>query len=285
MQSETSVLENIANNYDLMFTAEKKVADYIRSNPESAVDTNVSELAELSDTSEATVIRMCKRIGFDGYYQMKIQLSRDLGKNRLVQLAKGVRKPENVDEIFEVIATNLLSLAKFDYQDLVFKSVELIKKSKYVYIIATGNTVPLAMDLSFRLGNLGIRTFCSELSEYYLGSISNATSDDLVIGITHSGSSRHVTQGLRLAKEQNIKTIVITGFKNSPAAKLADCLLCTPVQNSIFTEFEDNNFSITSHIYEFAMIDIILYYVAHGIGENETDKRENVEMLLSDSKL
>ncbi|HEY5583170.1 MAG TPA: hypothetical protein VIK78_01610 [Ruminiclostridium sp.] len=81
-----SVLENINDSYDLLFTAEKKVADYILKNAEHVVSANVSELADLSGASDATVIRMCKRIGYEGFYQMKIKLSHDLGKGSMVKI-------------------------------------------------------------------------------------------------------------------------------------------------------------------------------------------------------
>ena len=60
---ENNVFETIRERYDSIFEAEKKVADYILEYPEKAVDYNVSELADVSGVSDATVIRMCKHIG------------------------------------------------------------------------------------------------------------------------------------------------------------------------------------------------------------------------------
>ena len=77
---ENNVFETIRERYDSIFEAEKKVADYILEYPEKAVDYNVSELADVSGVSDATVIRMCKHIGYQGYYQLRLQLSRDIGK-------------------------------------------------------------------------------------------------------------------------------------------------------------------------------------------------------------
>ncbi len=39
-------------------------------NPAQALDANVSETAELSGVSDAIVVRFCKRIGYEGFYQM-----------------------------------------------------------------------------------------------------------------------------------------------------------------------------------------------------------------------
>ena len=65
-----TVWENIKNNYEKLYAAEAKVADFIMNNPAQALDANVSETAELSGVSDATVVRFCKRIGYEGFYQM-----------------------------------------------------------------------------------------------------------------------------------------------------------------------------------------------------------------------
>jgi len=62
-KAEKTVLESIDEFYEQLFSAERKVADCIRKNPDQAIMMNVSELASASGASEATVVRMCKHIG------------------------------------------------------------------------------------------------------------------------------------------------------------------------------------------------------------------------------
>ena len=63
---QKNVLITITEKYDEIFKAEKKVADFILKNPEVAVNANVSELANYSGVSDATVIRLCKHLGYSG---------------------------------------------------------------------------------------------------------------------------------------------------------------------------------------------------------------------------
>ena len=76
-----NVINNIKAKYEDLFPAEKKVADYILNHMEEVMMLNVSDLAGKSETSEATVVRACKHLGYGGYYQMRILLSHDLGKS------------------------------------------------------------------------------------------------------------------------------------------------------------------------------------------------------------
>ena len=121
------VIDTIKENYQQMFSAEKKVADYILQHPEQTVSANVSELAELSGVSDATVIRMCKHLGYQGFYQMKLNLARDLGQHQLVGYRGDQNNPDTVKEILQGIARNLLSVASRLDMNVVLNCAKLIR--------------------------------------------------------------------------------------------------------------------------------------------------------------
>ena len=95
------VLDVIKEQYDLIFSAEKKVADFVLQNPQKAVECNVSELAKHSGVSDATIVRMCHHIGYTGYYQFRITLARDLGK----QQYNSIESIESKDSVEAMIYT------------------------------------------------------------------------------------------------------------------------------------------------------------------------------------
>ena len=72
------VLDNIRTCYKDMTDAEKRVADYILSSPSSVVRMSMNRLSEASETSDATVMRMCKLVGETGFHQLKISLAMEL---------------------------------------------------------------------------------------------------------------------------------------------------------------------------------------------------------------
>src|SRR5262249_58181588 len=57
--------------------SERKIADYILARPEEIIYLSVTELADRTDTSEATVIRFAQRLGYSGYAALKIPLTMD----------------------------------------------------------------------------------------------------------------------------------------------------------------------------------------------------------------
>ena len=52
--------------YDSMGKSEKKIADWILEHPRDILPLSITELAEQSKSSEATIVRFAKRVGFTG---------------------------------------------------------------------------------------------------------------------------------------------------------------------------------------------------------------------------
>ena len=93
------VLSVMREQYKKLSLSERKIADFIVKNPYKTVDCNVAELAKLSGVSDATVVRMCHHIGYTGYYQFRITLARDMGKNQYGDI-KTSNSTEEVENFF-----------------------------------------------------------------------------------------------------------------------------------------------------------------------------------------
>lgn len=282
-----SVLNAILDSFEQIFSAERKVGQFILDYPEKAMMMNVSEIAEASDVSEATVVRFCKHIGFTGYYQMKIHLSHELGRI-VLQKKQQTNEPRMVKDMLEIQAAGLLDLTKgFDTETLL-SCAELIWRSKYVYIVAVGHTVPVAMDLGFRLSRMGKGVNYSPIPEHFLSAINNAIKGELLIAISRSGSSKQVLQATELAKAKGLEIIVMTAKQNSPLSRLGTSVIRTMTENGLFEE----DHSPASHLYEMAINDLLIYSIENRerldqrkCAESEDKGIDIVEHILSEYKL
>jgi len=59
-----------------------------------------------------------------------------------------------------------------------------------------------------------------------------ATPKDLVIGLSTSGNSPNVLEGVKLAKMRSIKTIGMTGKSGGSLAKMVDIAICVPTDDA-----------------------------------------------------
>lgn len=271
------VLDNLQKRYESFSISERKIAEFILQNPESAVNCNVSELANASGTSDATIIRFCKHAGYSGYYQLRIILSRELGR---IDHTQGMDAGKDfVPGLLQSYATNILSISQNLNDEVVQKCAKMIENCNCIHIVAAGNTTPLAQYMGFRLGRLGIRSTYHGLAEYFFNDIMTAQEKDIVFAISQSGSSKQVLKAVQLAIEKKITTMAIVGYKYSPISGLVDYFLPAIVEEQKF-DYSKNY----AHLYEMVVIDVLLDQIT----KNKKKQNLNMDMqeiLMSDLKL
>ncbi|MDO5541090.1 MAG: MurR/RpiR family transcriptional regulator [Eubacteriales bacterium] len=279
MKSKT-VMENIYDHYEKFFSAEKKVADYVIKDPMDTVECTVAELAEKSGASDATVVRMCKHLGYKGYYQFRIMLARELEWINRNNDVTDKQYEYSTEKLFRQYADTMLGLAKNISVSEMEKSAELLHNCKWVHIIAAGNTSSLASYMGFRLERLGIRATFHAAPEYYMNQINLAEEDDVIVAITRSGSTKIVVDGIKLAKEKGLKVITITEYNYSEAAKCSDHVLLSNANANKFEYFRSH-----AQLCETAVIDALMTLVSKKFEREEKRAEDYLEIRMSDLKI
>ncbi len=275
---EQQVLKKITQQREEMFLAEKKVADYILSNPKDVVGLNVSDLAEKSGSSDATVIRLCKRLGYKGFYQMKLALAEELGRHQMTGYEDPLYNPKNAREVIKCLTQDLLRIADLMDNDKADRCAEMICAAKRVFVIAVGNSIPVAMDFSFRLCRLGINASCDVIVEYGMAALARASSDDLLVAVSHSGSSTYVLQAVEIATKKRIPSIAVTSSSSNPLAKKSLFSLLTTVDDPLFGEYGS-----ATHIYDQAVLDAVLYLASQKL--KQSGDIGDIESVLAEYKI
>lgn len=284
--TEREVFQVIRENYDKLFSAEKKVADYILSNPQSSINLNVSELAKRSGVSDATVVRMCHRLGYTGYYQFRIVLAQYLGKNqyesKALRDAKAAQKNKDaVEKLFVVYAKKLIGIGKRIDAKVMLQCADLVRNCNHAHILAVGNTCPLAQYMGFRLGRLGVRCTYNIAPEYFFNHVNLAEEGDIIIAISQSGTSKQIIQCVELGTEKGLKVIAITAYEQSPLSELADFVLLSS------GDAETDGFDFYkyyAHLNETAVIDALLDFVTNEV-DIKTKQADILELILSEYKI
>ncbi len=258
-----TVWENIRQNYSQLFAAETKVADFILGNPEKAVSANVSETAELSGVSDATVVRFCKRIGYAGFYEMKLRLSRDMGSNK----SSGEEAAQLPQKQFLLMSSNLSSLSKQVDEEVLKKCAAAIDKSNTVFVIGNGYTKILACDIIYRLTRMGIRCSGGGYSETDMENLCLGKPGDVAIFFSRSGEDKKTYQEMEFAKGRGLLTVSLTDAVKCPLAQLADISLATGVERKAGYYAHNSG----SSLYMMMLSEALLSYV--------TDKRADKNYL------
>jgi DNA-binding MurR/RpiR family transcriptional regulator len=277
-----SCFVKIKNQLNFFTNSEKKIAVYVLENYNQILNYTITELAEKVDTSDASVIRFCRSIGYKGYQDFKINLARDIVPANKILDPELDREdaPEDICQkiFFSEIAVLKDTLALLDIK-MLKKAAEMIVNTKRIEIFGSGGSALVGMDAQHKFLKVGIKSFVHCDADIQAMSASLLGAGDVAIGISHSGSNRSVVHCMQLAKQQGATTIVMTTQGKSPLLKCADVVLFTATKETAF-----KSESATARIAQLALIDALVAMVALGDYENSYYAIQQTRKATSDNK-
>jgi DNA-binding MurR/RpiR family transcriptional regulator len=234
---ENGCLERIREAYADLNDAEKKVAKYILENPEDIIHFSITELAESSDVSDATVSRLCKKLQYKGYQQLKINLAGAV-LEPIQNIHQEIKENDDMYIILQkVLHSNIASFQKTveinDSKELE-KATDLIVKADQILFFGMGGSGSLAHDAYHKFVRTGIRCVAHTDSHWQAMYASMSKENDVVIAFSNSGSNKDLMESIEIAKKNKVKIILITGNGKSPIAKLSDIVLVSYGKESMF---------------------------------------------------
>ncbi len=263
--------------------SEKKIVEFIENNQEEIIHLSITEVAERSETSESSVVRLCKRLGYKGFQDMKINLAKEVIEP-VKQIHEVIEKGDNVKLIKKkVFQSNIQAL--FDSSEVcedeqLEKAVEVIKNARMLEFYGTGGSGTVALDAQHKLLKLGIKSFAYIDSTLQAMSASMLTSDDVVIGISHTGSNTEVLKSMKIAKNAGATLICITNSSKSPITTISDIVLQTASNETLF-----RTDAIASRIAQLTIIDILVAGVANAKYEFYYENLQKTRKSTTDKKL
>lgn len=212
--------------------AEKRVADVVLKDIESAVRASNSQLAQAASVSEPTVTRFCRALGCEGVRDFKLRLAQSLVAGSMYPPDSG--QPDNSalpywNSVFGQ-ARNAIRLAEHQLDETeVRRAIDCVSKAGRVFVFGLGGgSTSLALDLQYRLFRFGISV--TAYSDNYLMRMVVATvrPEDVVIVISATGRTRELIEAVEIAKNYDANVVAITR-PNTELAAVADIALTVEV--------------------------------------------------------
>lgn len=219
-------LSTIRTQYSHLTKKEKLLADYILAHYEEIPSMPTSCLAEQAGVVKSVIVRLCQSLGFDGYTEFKLSLSRELVRNEQFHFTPYIEKNDKTADIFDkVFAANVKTLhdtaAAIDRKQ-IDRIVDVLSAAKHIYIYGVGTSAGIVCDFQYRLMQLGFTAFCFTDIVNMKVSTLNITSEDTAVGISNSGRTVATVDSLNFAHDKGAKTICLTSYQNSEITKKSD---------------------------------------------------------------
>ena len=276
-----STLHKIRTNYNKLGPSEKKIADYILKNEQEVTSLPINELAALSGSTAATIVRFSRRLGFKGFTDLRIGLAGEMISTSSIN--SKITKNDSCFEIFNKrindISVSLWNTESVLDAEQLGLAAKTIMKANRIVIFGLGNSAAIAQDAAHKFLRLGLNA--QACTDNHLQAIiaSHLDRNSVSIGISHSGASTDIIDALQLSKIGSATTICITNYANSPIVNNSDICL--------FTKSDETSHSIlamSSRIAQLAIFDAIYTYIVLHADKASINAIYNTEAALKSKK-
>lgn len=277
-------LIRIRSAYPSLAKVLKRIADRILSNPRGVVTMSVTELAELADSSEASVVLFCKKLGYRGFQHLKFVLSKEVftafSSDIHEEIDRSDEAPVIIKKVFNTSIQALNDTLRILDQSALQAAAEAILAADRVLIVGAGISGMIAEDFWMKLFRINRNVACYNDHTWMKMAAAVAGPADLVFAISHSGSMKSVLDAVATAKAQGARTIGLTNYLNSPLSKIVDILLLTSSRESGVREEE-----MTSRIAQLAVVDSLFVIVANRSYETSAANLRHTREAVADDKI
>ncbi|KAF4410524.1 RpiR family transcriptional regulator [Streptomyces sp. Ru87] len=243
----------------------QRVAETVAGDPAGCAALTVTGLAERTATSEATVVRTARVLGYPGYRDLRLALA-GLAAQQQSGAAPAVTADIAVDDpLPDVVA----KLAREEQQCLADTAAGLdtgqleaavgaIAAARRIDVYGIGASNLVAHDLVQKLLRIGLLAHAHADPHLAVTNAVQLRGGDVAIAITHSGRTVDVIEPLRAAFDHGATTVAITGRPDGEIAQCADHVLTT----STARESELRPAAMSSRTSQLLVVDCLFIGVA-----------------------
>ena len=235
---------------------ERMVAEYIIDNPEQIPQINITRLAEASGGSPAGVVRLCKRLGIEGFRDLQLRINLDVNQpaseEESFKIVPGL--PDDV-VIRSIIRNNQKALEDILLMlnpEITKRTVDALEAASRVDIYGVGASGIVALDLYQKLQRIGKGCSYNPDPHMQITSACGLSEGDLVFAISYSGETSEVIRATLEGKRCGAKVITLCRFGQTTLAELGDIKLYVPATEPLIREG-----AMASRIAQLSVIDIL----------------------------
>ena len=272
-QNSIDILERIHASYYQLTATERRVADYVLAQHAQVQFMSITQLADECGTAEATISRFCRSLKLKGFNAFKIELARHSAP---VPVPRAAEQPRDTLvgrslEVGRVANDAIYQTIELVEPEQVQRAVEMIEQAPHVMCIGSGGSMVMASDCAHQFSTVTPKVYAVADAHMQMTACATMGVDDIIILFSYSGATTSGIQILELARQRGVKTILVTRYNKSPAAKLADVVLLCGSNEGPF-QFG----SVPAKVAQLIVVDMLFreYYM-----RNQSSGEENVQRI------
>ncbi|MBW3768412.1 MurR/RpiR family transcriptional regulator [Vibrio cholerae] len=223
MNLPKNLMVRLRSNTEPLSKKLRVVADYVLENAHEVQYQTITDLAFNTKTSEATVVRLCRDLGYKGYSDFRMALAVDLSQSA------NQSQPKMDGDICEVSAQSavdsLMDTAKLIDRAALNRICELVHGAEFIGCVGVGASSIVGRYLAYRLVRIGKKAIMYEDTHLAAMSAGQSVVGDAWFAISSSGSTKEVVHAATQAHQRGVPVVSLTNISHSPLSSISDEML------------------------------------------------------------
>lgn len=209
-------------------STEQGIVNYILTYPEELEKISSRQLAELTYTSPATVVRICQKLGFSGYSEFKIKYLQEVNQTpRMDQINRTnpITSEDSLHRIVNQVAaleiTAIEQTKKGIDLDQLNRVSELLNQATCIDFYAFDNNLHLAKNACSHFLYAGKQAVIHDSSNAQFMQAFASVEGHVAIIISRTGENPMLYRIANVLRERKIPLLVLTESRHSSLAKIS----------------------------------------------------------------
>ncbi|QGH36052.1 SIS domain-containing protein [Gracilibacillus salitolerans] len=209
-----------ANTYKTLSETEKYLLEYIHNHLDEISSMSIVKLSEHANVSTATIVRLMKKIGYDGYTSFKYSLKEK------VKLSDENNEMENIDQkIKQAIQKNEHEVIKtIQLQSIgqIEDAVQKMDDAEKIFVFGRGFSEMIAKEMTIKLQLMGKNCEVHNDPNIIRIKSRNIQPNEIAIFVSLNGETEELVEACKNLNIRQITTITLTTRMESSLGQMSE---------------------------------------------------------------
>lgn len=251
-----SSLLRIRQLYPSLALNERRLADYLLSQPDRARHLSSQKLADESGVSQSSVVKFAQKLGYKGFPALKLALSESLTEKDAITVHNHILSGDALKVVGEKLFTEKCSAIRatldINSEEMLLETLRLLKQARRIVLVGIGASGLVAKDFSWKLMKIGISAVAEQDMHALLASVQALEVGDVLLAISYTGERREINLAAQEAQRIGATVLAFTGFTPNTLQQAASHCLYTVAE-----EQTTRSAAISSTTAQLALTDLL----------------------------
>lgn len=234
--------DQLSNKGIKLNPTEERIVDYLLEHYGTLQNLKIAKAAEELYLSPNSIVRLCKKLGYHGFSELKYQIIHD-------QKQYGIEAAEQQASVMDILKQTLAINSSQNIEE----AAKLIHNSRQVIFFALGLSRIVALDLAKKLEHLNKIIIVPDDRDNCILYANNLAPGQIAFFISYSGNTDIICKLSYIAQTRGVPIVTLTGMSQNPISSSSAVSLY-----AYFRKLSYKDADITSRIGFYLVTELIL---------------------------